>query len=86
MASSTKARESGMLEEATRASYFDADAAIDRLAGTDGVAENRVEFGCGYGTFTIPEVPRTHGIVAAPDIEPRMVNCVRQKAKELVAR
>lgn len=78
-----KVRESGMPEESTWASFFDAGAVIERLVGADGVAGDLVEFGCGYGTFTIPAAKRTRGTVTALDIEQEMVACVRQKAREL---
>ena len=78
-----KARESGMPEEAYWESFFDADATIDILFSSSGVAGHLVEFGCGYGTFTVPAARRTHGIVTALDIEPLMVDQVRQKAEAL---
>jgi ubiquinone/menaquinone biosynthesis C-methylase UbiE len=77
-----KARESGMPEEAMWASFFDAGAALEKLLGAGGVAGDLVEFGCGYGTFTIPAALHTPGIVTALDIEPEMVNRVRQKAEQ----
>ena len=75
-----KVRESGMPVEATWAKFFDADAAIERLLGAERVAGDLVEFGCGYGTFTIPTAQHTLGIVTALDIEPEMVDCVQKKA------
>jgi ubiquinone/menaquinone biosynthesis C-methylase UbiE len=76
-----KGRESGMPEEEVWARFFDADAAVEILFGADGVAGDLVEFGCGYGTFTIPVALRTRGTVTALDIEPQMMERVRQKAK-----
>jgi SAM-dependent methyltransferase len=78
-----KARESGMPEEAYWESFFDADATLDILFKTSGLAGNLVEFGCGYGTFTLAATRRTHGVVTALDIEPLMVDRVRQKAEAL---
>jgi ubiquinone/menaquinone biosynthesis C-methylase UbiE len=40
-----------------------------------------VEFGCGYGTFTIPAAKATTGRVIAVDIEPAMVAETVEKAK-----
>lgn len=77
-----KARESGMPKEAAWESFFNASAAIDKLLGAQGVAGNVVEFGCGYGTFTIPAALRTRGIVTALDIEPAMVDCTLQRTKD----
>jgi ubiquinone/menaquinone biosynthesis C-methylase UbiE len=74
-----KGRESGMPDEACWASFFEADVVTDRLLGT-AVPGNIIEFGCGYGSFTVPAARRTTGRVTALDIEPEMVDCVRQKA------
>lgn len=76
-----KGRESGMPAEDYWASFFAPDAAIDQLWGSSSVQGNVIEFGCGYGTFTIPAARRTTGFVTALDIEPEMVEFVRQKAE-----
>lgn len=75
-----KGRESGMPEEAYWATFFDPEAALDQLLILDDPAGNIVEFGCGFGTFTLPAARRTAGIVTAFDIEPEMVEAVRLKA------
>jgi ubiquinone/menaquinone biosynthesis C-methylase UbiE len=41
-----------------------------------------IEFGCGYGTFTIPAAQHVGGQVFALDIEPGMVEITARKAKE----
>jgi len=41
-----------------------------------------VEFGCGYGTFTIPAAKATAARVIAIDIEPEMVAEINRKAAE----
>lgn len=74
-----KGRESGMPDEAYWASFFEAEAVIDSLLGPL-VEGNVIEFGCGYGSFTVPAARRTTGKVTALDIEPDMVDCVRRKA------
>lgn len=74
-----KGRESGMPEESYWASFFDTEVALERLLGSR-VEGNVIEFGCGYGSFTVPAARRTTGQVTALDIEPDMVDCVRQKA------
>lgn len=74
-----KGRESGMPEEAYWATFFDPEAALDRLL-VGASAGHLVEFGCGFGTFTLPAARRTAGIVTALDIEAEMVETVRQKA------
>ena len=76
-----KVRESGMPEEAAWESFFNASAAIEKLLGAECVAGDVVEFGCGYGTFTIPAALRLRGIVTALDIEPVMVDRTQQRAR-----
>jgi SAM-dependent methyltransferase len=41
-----------------------------------------VEFGCGYGTFTLPAARAVTGRVFALDIDPVMVAATEQKARE----
>lgn len=76
-----KGRESGMPEEAYWATFFDPEAVLDRLLVLEAAPGHIVEFGCGFGTFTLPAARRTAGIVTALDIEPEMVEAVRQKAE-----
>lgn len=78
-----KGRESGMPQEAYWASFFDTEAAIETLFGSTTEPGNIVEFGCGYGTFTMAAARRTRAIVTALDIEPEMVATVRDKAEAL---
>jgi len=75
-----KARESGMPEEAYWASFFDTDMAIDRLLAKPLPAGDWVEFGCGYGTFTLPVARRVQGRVTALEIEPDLIAEVQHKA------
>lgn len=77
-----KGRESGMPDEDRWATFFDADAAIRRLIATDAILGDVVEFGCGYGTFTLPAARRTTGSVTALDIEDDLVALVREKATD----
>ena len=79
---SMKGRESDMPDEACWAGFFAAEIAVDRLLGA-AVPGDVIEFGCGYGTFTVPAARRTKGRVTALDIEPEMVDCVRHKAATL---
>jgi len=74
-----KGRESDMPDEAYWTSFFEAEVAIDRLLGS-AIRGNVIEYGCGYGSFTVPAARRTTGLVTALDIEPEMVDCVRRKA------
>ena len=41
------------------------------------------DFGCGYGTFTIPAARIISGKIYAFDIEPEMIKAVKRKAKTL---
>lgn len=77
-----KGRESGMPDEACWASFFDAGQAITNLFGEHALQGDTVEFGCGYGTFTLPASRKTQGIVTALDIEAEMVAAVHQKAEQ----
>jgi ubiquinone/menaquinone biosynthesis C-methylase UbiE len=77
-----KGRESGMPEEAYWASFFDPQAVLDRLLLPKDSTCNVLEFGCGYGTFTLPAASRTQGKVTALDIEPEMVRLVAQRAQD----
>ncbi len=77
-----KGRESGMPDEAYWASFFRPEIAIHRLLPEDARNGNVVEFGCGYGTFTLPTARHVTGIVTALDIEPAMTEHVAQKAVE----
>ena len=74
-------RESGMPEEAHWATFFDTDKAVETLLGGTDVQGDLVEFGCGYGTFTLPASRRIAGTVTALDIEPDMVASVQRKAE-----
>lgn len=76
-----KGRESGMPDEAYWASFFKPEGILDRLFITSGRSDHVVEFGCGYGTFSLPVARRTRGVVTALDIEPVMVDLVAARAK-----
>jgi ubiquinone/menaquinone biosynthesis C-methylase UbiE len=76
-----KTRDSGMPDEASWERFFDPEQALLKLHFTTTNA-NIVEFGCGYGTFTIPAARLTQGIVYALDIEPQMIAVTQAKAAE----
>ena len=51
-----------------------------------GIGQNTLDiadFGCGYGTFTLPAARMVRGNVYAFDIEPDMIEVIKQKAKDL---
>ncbi|HEY0844245.1 MAG TPA: class I SAM-dependent methyltransferase [Noviherbaspirillum sp.] len=77
-----KGRESGMPDESYWSSFFQPDGMLERLLPANHASEGHiVEFGCGYGTFTLPAARRTNGLVTALDIEPDMVELVSVKAR-----
>ncbi len=74
-----KVRESGMPEEAYWETLFDVPLILDRL-GVDARWRDVVEFGCGYGTFTVPVAKRISGTLTTFDIDPAMVQRTRERA------
>jgi SAM-dependent methyltransferase len=74
-----KARESGMPEEETWREFFDPQAILRSLKLTPS-CRDVVEFGCGYGTFTIPAAQVVAGTVHALDIEAEMIAITQSKA------
>jgi ubiquinone/menaquinone biosynthesis C-methylase UbiE len=76
-----KGRESGMPDEDYWASFFQPEGILDRLLVSHGGCYNLLEFGCGYGTFSLPAAKRTRGMVTALDIESVMVELVAERAK-----
>ncbi len=74
-----KLRESGMPEESYWETLFDVPLILDRL-GLDGRLDDVIEFGCGYGTFTIPVAQRISGVLDTFDIDPEMIERTRQRA------
>ncbi|MGD0900004.1 MAG: class I SAM-dependent methyltransferase [Thermoguttaceae bacterium] len=75
-----KARQSGMPEEQMWKGFFD-PAAILRLLNLSPSCRDVADFGCGYGTFTIPAARVVSGTVHAFDIEPDMVGVTRAKVE-----
>ena len=78
-----RVRESGMPFEPDWDAFFDAEATVDRIFGSKLVDGDVVDFGCGYGTFTIPAALWTRGTLTALDIDPLMVELVDEKAGQL---
>ena len=68
-----KIRDSGMPDEDTWAGFFDPQRTFQQLALTATIC-NVVEFGCGYGTFTIPAAQIVTGVVYTLEIEPQMID------------
>ena len=57
-------------------SFFDVEAILDALH-LDSSRRDVVEFGCGYGTFTLPAAQRISGKVFALDLDPAMLEATR---------
>ena len=60
--------------------FFDPEGILKTL-GVGPTTGDVVDFGCGYGTFTIPAAKMIKGNVYALDIEPNMTAMIRQRAK-----
>lgn len=75
-----RVRESGMPDAATWEAFFDAAAILDALGLTDPEADV-IDFGCGYGTFTVAAASRTKGTVRALDIDAGMVESTMVRAR-----
>ena len=76
-----KIRESGMPEEKYWETFFDVQYIFSRLK-LDGKINNVVEFGSGYGTFTIPTAKIITGKIHAFDIDKKMISRLAQRVKE----
>lgn len=73
-----KVRDSGMPDEEVWEQFFDPEAIL-RIFGLQHGVGDLVEFGCGYGTFTLAAAGCALGTVHAFDIEPELVNIVQRK-------
>src|SRR3989338_4283908 len=76
-----KGRESGMPSQDVWEGFF-SPAKTLQIMGLDGSVSDVAEFGCGYGTFTIPAAKIVKGAVHAIDIETDMVERTRSEAVE----
>jgi SAM-dependent methyltransferase len=74
-----KGRESGMPDESHWDTFFNPACMVAKL-DCAGVVGEVVEFGCGYGTFTLPAAELVGGRVLALDIDPEMVAATAEKA------
>jgi ubiquinone/menaquinone biosynthesis C-methylase UbiE len=77
-----KIRESGMPKEEDWNKFFDPVKTL-KVLGLNSSVGNIADFGCGYGTFTIPAAKIISGKIYAFDIEPEMIEAVKRKAKKL---
>lgn len=74
-----KIRESGMPAENLWEDFFEPEKILVTM-GFDHSIVNAVDFGCGYGTFTIPASKVIKGTMYAIDIEEEMVKRVTERA------
>jgi predicted RNA methylase len=71
-----------MPKEELWSEYFDPNKVLE-LLGVNSKIVNVADFGCGYGTFTIPAARIIAGKIYAFDIEPEMIKTVERKVKTL---
>ncbi len=76
-----KIRESGMPERQMWEKFFSPVKTLTTL-GINSQTGDVAEFGCGYGTFTIPAAKVIKGKVYALDIEPDMIRMAEEEAKK----
>ena len=76
-----KVRDSGMPNEKMWSEFFEPKKVLKTL-GIDRTVRDVVDFGCGYGTFTISVAQVVKGKVYALDIEPEMIEETKRKAEE----
>ena len=74
-----KLRESGMPQETVWASFFDPEKVLSMLQLTEECGDV-VDFGCGYGTFSIAAARRIRGTVFALDMDAQMLESTRANA------
>jgi SAM-dependent methyltransferase len=77
-----KIRESGMPEETYWESLFNTALILSKLQFNEKI-NNAVEFGSGYGTFTIPAAKIIKGYFYAFDIDPIMIDRLNQRIDEI---
>ncbi len=76
-----KTRESGMPDESMWSGFFSPAQTLAKL-GLTASCGDVVDFGCGYGTFTIPAARLVRGMVHALDIDADMVDATSRKAED----
>ncbi len=76
-----KIRESGMPERQMWEKFF-SPAKIFASLGINSQTGDIAEFGCGYGTFTVPAAKIIKGKIYALDLEPDMIQITNEEAKK----
>jgi SAM-dependent methyltransferase len=75
-----RTRQSGMPEEGLWTGFFAPEVILGKL-GLSAACGELVDFGCGYGTFTIPAAKIVSGTVHALDLDPEMIATTQAKAE-----
>jgi len=75
-----KVRDSGMPDRASWESFFEPTEILELLSFPTG--GDVVDFGCGYGTFTLAAAALGTGRVYAVDIDPEMVRATAKRTQE----
>jgi len=76
-----KIRESGMPNEKVWEGFFNPVKILETLGVSKKIGDV-AEFGCGFGTFTIPAAKKISGKIYSIDMEPEMLEITKKKAKE----
>ena len=76
-----KGRESGMPPREVWEGFFKPNEIL-KILGLNNQTKDVAEFGCGYGTFTIPAARCIKGKIDAIDIEPEMTAITQKEAKK----
>jgi len=76
-----RVRDSGMPEAHIWERFFDPPALLESL-GVSRACQDAVEFGCGYGTFTLPAARIISGTLHALDIAPEMIAATQSRLLE----
>lgn len=76
-----KVRESGMPSEQLWQTFFKPQQIIEKL-GITSQTKDVVEFGCGYGTFTLPTANVIAGRVTSFELDPSMLSHTEARAQE----
>ncbi len=76
-----KIRESGMPEETYWESFFDTEFIFSQLQFNNTI-NDAVEFGSGYGTFTVPAAKIIKGDFYTFDIDPVMIERITERVSE----
>ena len=76
-----KVKESGMPEENMWKGFFKPEKVL-KILQLDKSIRDVADFGCGYGTFTIPAAKIVGGKVYAIDLDPEMIKETERKVRE----